>query len=182
MKMYRGLIAVLLAATTAGCGLITESSSGEGSKSKMNLQEAADRADSILDNTFAAIKPSVEWTHNQTMAGECTTDRSRSVMTIISPDKQGEFMKLVEDHWKDNGFKHRATSKDGELVHYLTPDGFQLSLKFGWKNQAHFEVTTPCVQESPVDLPTSKYESLDYYGKQRPAPNQKSDYWSSDKE
>ncbi|MDI3390411.1 hypothetical protein QIS99_30090 [Streptomyces sp. B-S-A8] len=181
MKMRLGFMVALLITTTTACSITNRSDTDEGSTSEMNLQEAADTADAILDDTFAAIDPPVEWTHNETMAGECSTERSRSVMTVISRDKQREFMTTVEKHWKAQGFKYRASSRDGEAVYYWTPDKFQVRLKFGWKNQAHFEVVTPCVKKTPVTHPTSRYDSLDYHGKERPAPNRHSDYWSSDK-
>ncbi|GGQ74193.1 hypothetical protein GCM10010280_20790 [Streptomyces pilosus] len=61
----------VLAMVLAGCGTTGSTSSNKESRSTMNLQEAADRADDILDETFAAIKPPVQWTHRYSMPGDC---------------------------------------------------------------------------------------------------------------
>ncbi|MCX4458720.1 hypothetical protein OOK58_43195 [Streptomyces sp. NBC_01728] len=43
-----------------GSGMTGTASSSKKSQSKMNMHEAADRADAILNGTFAAIKPPVQ--------------------------------------------------------------------------------------------------------------------------
>ncbi|MGW4161603.1 hypothetical protein [Streptomyces sp. NPDC004788] len=145
----------------------------------MNMQQAADRADEILDDVLAAIVPPVQWTHRPTMAGNCSTDRSRTVMTIISEERRGAFLGLVDRHWKSKGFTFRATSKDKQAAYYLSPDGFQAKVLIGWKGQAHFEVTTPCVEKSDVAPPTSPPNGVDYYNKPPTAPNVTSEFWSA---
>ncbi|MGW0556827.1 hypothetical protein ACWDZ6_21970 [Streptomyces sp. NPDC002926] len=181
MKARIAAVAVLIL-ILAGCGTTGGSQQGQGDEErtqKMNMQEAAERADAILDGTFAVIKPPVEWTHRDSMPGDCTTDRKRSVMTIVSAERRGGFLGLVERYWKSEGFKFRATSQDKQAAYYMTPDGFQVSVKFGWKGQAHFEVTTPCVEKSEVSDPTSKSNGPDYSGRELPAPNVHSDFWSA---
>ncbi|MFD7326756.1 hypothetical protein ACFV9D_37685 [Streptomyces sp. NPDC059875] len=145
----------------------------------MNMQQAADRADEILDETFTAIVPPVQWTHRETMAGKCSTDRSRTVMTIISEERRSAFLGVVDRHWKSKGFTFRAASQDKLAAYYVTPDGFQLSVLIGWKGQAHFEVTTPCVEVSDVAPPTSKPNGPDYSKMPPTAPNVTSDFWSA---
>ncbi|MDX5565947.1 hypothetical protein PYK79_25275 [Streptomyces sp. ID05-04B] len=146
----------------------------------MNLQEAADRADTILDQTFAAIKPPVQWTHRYFMPGGCYVDRDRSVMTIISAERRGSFLGVVERHWKSKGYKLVATSQNGLAANFVTQDGFQLEVLVGPNGQAHLSVTTPCVEESEVGPPTSKPNGPDYSKQELPAPNVKSTFWSSD--
>ncbi|XIE78726.1 hypothetical protein AB6O49_12675 [Streptomyces sp. SBR177] len=145
----------------------------------MNMQQAADRADEILDDVLGAIVPPVEWTHRQTMPGNCSTDRSRTVMTIISEQRRGAFLGLVDRYWKSQGFTFRATTKDKQAAYYVSPDGFQASVLIGWKGQAHFEVTTPCVEKSDVAPPTSPPRGRDYYNEPPTAPNVTSDFWSA---
>ncbi|MFF6880501.1 hypothetical protein ACFY9S_35125 [Streptomyces sp. NPDC012474] len=172
--------AAVLALLLAGCDTTGSASSSNESQSKMNLQEAADRADKILDEAFAAIKPPVEWTPRYSMPGDCYVDRDRAVMTIISAERRGSFLGVLERHWKSKGYKLVATSPNGLVAHFKTQDGFQLEVLIGPNGQAHLSVTTPCVKESEVAQPTSKPNGPDYSKQELPAPNVKSTFWSSD--
>lgn len=179
MKEKAASVAVL-ALLISGCGAIGSVSSSQESQSKMNLQEAADRADKILDGTFAAIKPPVQWTHLYSMPGDCYVDRDRSVMTIISTERRGSFLGVIERYWKAKGYKLVSTSPNGLLANFMTQDGFQLEVLIAPNGQAHLGVTTPCVEKSDVTQPTSKPNGPDYSKQELPAPNVKSTFWSSD--
>lgn len=170
----------VLALLISGCGVTGGASSSKESRSKMNLQEAADRADAILDETFAAIKPPVQWTHRYSMPGDCYVDRDRAVMTIISAERRGSFLGLLDRHWKGKGYKLVSTSPNGLAAHFVTQDGFQLEILIAPNGQAHLSVTTPCVEESDVAQPTSKPNGPDYSNQKLPEPNVKSTFWSSD--
>jgi hypothetical protein len=170
----------VLALLISGCGATGNASSSKESQSKMNLQEAADRADAILDETFAAIKPPVQWTHTYSMPGDCYVDRDRSVMTIISTERRGSFLGVLERYWKGKGYKLVATSQNGLAANFETQDGFQLEVLIAPNGQAHLSVTTPCVEKSDVAQPTSKPNGPDYSKQELPAPNVKSAFWSSD--
>ncbi|MFF9818346.1 hypothetical protein [Streptomyces sp. NPDC014006] len=145
----------------------------------MNMQQAADKADALLDETLAAIKPPVEWTHRVTPPRDCSTDRIRAVMTIISPHRRESFMGLVERYWLSKGFKLRAHAPDKSAAYYASADGFQASIKFGYAGQAFFEVTTPCVTPSSVAPPTSEPNGYDYSKQELPTPNVHSSFWSA---
>ena len=172
--------AAVLALLLAGCGTTGSASSSKESQSKMNLQEAADRADKILDEAFAAIKPPVEWTHRYSMPGGCYVDRDRAVMTIISAERRGWFLGVLERHLNNTGYTLVATSPTGLVAHFKTQDGFQLEVLIGPNGQAHLSITTPCVEKSDVAQPTSKPNGPDYSKQELPAPNVKSTFWSSD--
>lgn len=64
----------------------TEGTKGNG----MNMQEAADRADGMLDAVLKKIDPEVQWAHGQTTKGSCDVTRRRTVMTIVSADHAAE--------------------------------------------------------------------------------------------
>src|SRR5690606_39447870 len=71
---YGHSFAVLAIASVvlSGCGLIGEGTgSAGGQEEKVNMQEAADRAEQILDNTFAGIKPTVEATRGPSTEAIC---------------------------------------------------------------------------------------------------------------
>ncbi|MGW5776033.1 hypothetical protein [Streptomyces sp. NPDC003863] len=180
MKL-RALATTSLVILLAGCGMSggTQTGGRGTMEPKMNMQQAAERADQILDETFAAIVPPVQWTHGSAMPGNCSTDRRRTVMTIISEERMPAFLGLVDRFWKSKGFTFRAASQDKQAAYYVTPDGFQLSVLFGWKGQAHFEVTTPCVEKSGVLPPTTPPNGPDYSKLPPTAPNVTSDFWSA---
>ncbi|MFD6325978.1 hypothetical protein ACFWOL_24635 [Streptomyces sp. NPDC058442] len=116
----------------------------------MDMQEAADRADKILGETLATVKPPVQWTHTYSMPGDCYVDRERSVMTIISEERRGSFLGVLERHWKGKGYDFVAVSEDGLAANFKTQEGFQLQVLIGTNGQAHLSVTTPCVEKSEV--------------------------------
>ncbi|WP_307853988.1 hypothetical protein [Streptomyces tagetis] len=173
-------MASLLALLLTGCGMAGSPSSGKEGQAKMNLQEAADKADGILDEAFAAIKPPVQWTHRYSMPGDCYVDRDRAVMTVISAERRGSFLGVLERHWKSKGYSLVATSPNGLAAHFKTEDGFQLEVLIGPNGQAHLSVTTPCVEKSEVAQPTSRPSGPDYSEQELPAPNVTSTFWSSD--
>lgn len=162
-----------------GCGVTGNASSNKESQSKMNMQEAADWADNILDETLAAVKPPVQWAHTYSMPGDCYVDRERSIMTIISEERRGSFLGVLERHWKGKGYNFVAASENGLAANFKTQDGFQLQVLIGANGQAHLSVTTPCVEKSEVASPTSKPNGPDYSKQELPAPNIHSEFWSA---
>ncbi|MDK0521411.1 hypothetical protein [Streptomyces sp. ML-6] len=146
----------------------------------MDMQEAAERADEILDGTFAAIKPPVYWTHGQSTEGGCDVQRRRAVMTIISEERRGSFLGVIERYWKSREYKQLAVNNsDIPAMYYRTPDGFNVRVLVGANGQAFFEVATPCVNPSEVSLPKTETVGPNYAGKKIPFPYVKSDFWSA---
>ncbi|GGS24901.1 hypothetical protein GCM10010252_74990 [Streptomyces aureoverticillatus] len=147
----------------------------------MNMQDAADRADAILDGTFTAIKPSVHWTHGESTEGDCGVSRRRAVMTIISEERRGNFFGVVERHWKREGYTRIGVNRSAKspATYFETPDGFRVRLRIGGDGQAHFEAATPCVDKSSVAPPKAKTVGPNYAGGPIPAPNVHSDFWSA---
>lgn len=164
----------------AGCGM-----PGEGKKKEavatMNMQEAAERADVMLDATFRAIKPEVQWAHGDTSSGNCDVTRARTVLTVISEQRRGNFLGMVEQFWKKSGYEIYSVnpSKDNPAIFARTPDGFAITLTVGYKGQAFFKVDTPCVDESEVADPTAAPNGPAYEGVELPRPNVRSDFWSA---
>ncbi|MFF0025726.1 hypothetical protein ACFYQQ_34940 [Streptomyces sp. NPDC005496] len=162
----------------AGCGSSDGSTGRE--KSMMDMQEAADRADAVLDGTFQVIKPPVHWTHGESTEGECDVQRRRTVMTIISEERRGSFLGVIERHWKSEGYKRLAVNNSKTpAVYYRTPDGFDVRVLVGADGQASFEVATPCVKTSEVSPPKAETVGPDYAGKEIPAPDVWSGFWSA---
>ncbi|MFF2214542.1 hypothetical protein [Streptomyces antibioticus] len=147
----------------------------------MNMQEAAEHADKLLDDTFAAIKPAVHWTHGETTEGSCDVSRRRAVMTVISPERRGSFLGVVERYWKAEGYRQLGANRSVEspATYFETPDRFRVRLLIGGNGQAFFEVATPCVTKSSVAPPTAETVGPNYAGSPIPDPDVRSAFWSS---
>ncbi|MGW2843432.1 hypothetical protein [Streptomyces sp. NPDC001108] len=167
-------------------GANTSTSSTAGSEStkgnKMDMQEAADRADGMLDDVLKKIDPEVQWAHGPTTKGSCDVTRRRTVMTIVSADRRQAFLDQVEQTWRASDFRIRAKNKDTEFpaVYAVTKDGFGISVSVRAKGQVFFEADTPCVKESKVAESASKPNGPAYKDVYPlPSPNVRSDHWSA---
>ncbi|MGW2131929.1 hypothetical protein [Streptomyces coelicoflavus] len=149
----------------------------------MTMQEAAEHADEILDRTFDVVEPAVHWTHGQTIEGSCDMSRRRAVMTIVSPQRRGNFIGVVERHWKKEGFRQTGVSRSTKspATYFQTPDGFNVRLLVGSNGQMFFKVATPCVEKSSVAPPKSETVGPNYAGGPIPDPDVKSKFWSDTK-
>ncbi|WP_030584481.1 hypothetical protein [Streptomyces anulatus] len=165
----------------AGCGLSGDTKDGRGAVAGMDMQGAAERADAMLYATVGEIKPEIEWVHYTTTTGSCDVTRYWTVMTVISEQRRGNFLGVVERFWKASGYRIKMVnpSKDMPEIIATSPDGFGIMVSFGYKGQASFEVTSPCVGESKVAPPTKVATGRTYEGRP-PAPNVRSDFWSAE--
>ncbi|MCP9957177.1 hypothetical protein [Streptomyces sudanensis] len=148
----------------------------------MNMQQAAEHADAMMDETFRSVVPEIRWTHHSTTAGKCDVMRRRAVLTIISDARRGSFLGIVERHWKEKQYRITAVRSDKErpAIYAVSPDGFGISLVFGQESQGFLEVATPCVEKSEVAEPTSRPNGPSYPPGRIPAPNVRSPFWSAE--
>ncbi|WP_371619903.1 hypothetical protein [Streptomyces sp. NBC_00454] len=156
---------------------------GRGAVSGMDMQGAAERADAMFYETVGAIKPEIEWVHDTTTTGSCDVTRYWTVMTVVSPERRGNFLGVVENFWKASGYRITTVNPDKEMpaIYAKSSDGFGISVLFGYKGQAFFEVTSPCVDESKVTAPTKVANGRTYEaGAPIPTPNVHSDFWSAE--
>ncbi|MEU2655422.1 hypothetical protein ABZ615_08860 [Streptomyces sp. NPDC007325] len=147
----------------------------------MDMQEAAERADAVLDASLRAVAPEVQWAHDTWLYTSCTVTRHRVVTTVISEERRGNFLGVIERHWKASGYEITSVipSKEMPAVFARTSDGFGLTLSVGFKGQVVFKASTPCVDESDVAEPTTAPNGPAYpYGK-IPTPYVRSDFWSA---
>lgn len=178
----RATTAVVAVLLLSGCATSGAQMSGSERKSGgMNMQEAADRADRILDETFSGIRPSVEWVHGESTEGGCDVSRRRAVVTVISDERRGSFLGVVEREWQKAGYRQIGmnASVKSPATYFETPDGFRVRLLIGGRGQAFFEVATPCVERSSVSKPTPQPGRAERVGEPVPAPNVHSDFWSA---
>ncbi|QNE79238.1 hypothetical protein F0344_14605 [Streptomyces finlayi] len=169
---------VLASALLVGCEIMGK----KGVAATMNMQEAAEHSDAMLDATIGAIRPKIEWAHEDTTAGSCDVTRRRVVMTVISEQRRGNFLGVVERFWKKSGYEITSV-KQGKThpgIFATSPDGFGIVLVIRGEGQAYFEVNTPCVKNSEVAAPTVKPNGPAYEGVEIPRPNVRSAFWSAD--
>ncbi|WP_406321851.1 hypothetical protein [Streptomyces sp. NBC_01637] len=167
-------MAVMICAAISGCA------SG-GKRADMDMQGAADRADGILDAVLREVKPRVQWAHGPTSTGSCDVSRMRVVMTIVSENRRGSFLGLVDRFWRKSGYRIKAVNNDVDVpaIYAQTKDGFGVTLSIGGKGQAFFEVDSPCVKESEVAESTTPPNGPAYDDVYPlPRPNVHSDFWS----
>ncbi|WP_406502087.1 hypothetical protein OHA04_18740 [Streptomyces sp. NBC_01590] len=148
----------------------------------MNMQDAANRADQLLDAVLGEIKPEVQWTHGPTSTGSCDVSRMRVVMTVVSEARRGSFLGVVDRFWRRSGYRIKAVNKNVDVpaIYAQTKDGYGVSLSIGGEGQAFFEVDSPCVQESEVAESTTPPNGPGYEGVYPlPRPDVHSDFWSA---
>lgn len=142
-EMTRVPILLLVSGLLAGCGVL--GGDDKGVAATMNMQEAAEHADTMLDSTLGAIEPEVQWAHDDTSTGSCDLTRRRTVMTIISEQRRGNFLGMVERYWKKSGYRITSVNpnKDSPAIFANSPEGFGISLIVGYKGQVFFDVDSP---------------------------------------
>lgn len=103
-------------------------------------------------------------------------------MTVISEQRRGNFLGVIERFWKKSGYEITSVRKDKEFpaIFAKTSDRFGIALTIADKGQARFEVVTPCVEKSKVADPTAKPNGPAYEGVEIPRPNVRSDFWSAE--
>ncbi|MFC8918973.1 hypothetical protein ACFT5C_24735 [Streptomyces sp. NPDC057116] len=189
----RTLALALAVLMLSGCALIDGGRAGSKEKAiDVNMQQAGELAEKILDDTLAAIRPGVETQRGPSSDPICTdfkndgtgtgqVSRRRHVMTVISAERRGSFIGIVERHWKKEGYEITDVVPNKEMpgVFARTPEGFQLSVNFGYKGQAFFSVSSPCVTESKVTEPPRKPLDPDS-PEAKGLPYIKSPFWSAE--
>ncbi|MFD5186574.1 hypothetical protein ACFWMU_00215 [Streptomyces sp. NPDC058357] len=157
----------------------------------MNMQQAADKADSLIGDTLSSVRPPLEWTHDESDSGMCTgapelgdVTRRAVVMTQVSEERRGSLLGIIERAWKKSGYKITKVNPDKKFpaVYADAGDGvLKMGLTVGYKGQFFLQVQTACVDKSKLAQPSTSGKGTDYRGKDVPTPNVRSDFWSSDK-
>ncbi|MFJ8546537.1 hypothetical protein ACIRFH_31960 [Streptomyces sp. NPDC093586] len=183
-----GISFALLA--VVGCGGDHGRSEGARKGLNVNMQEAADKADALVYETFSTVKPPIEWTHDVSDHGSCGGEstglgdvtRRAVVMTKVSKERRGALLGIIERHWKKNGSKITDVkpSVDFPEMYAESGDGLlRMSLVVGGEGQFFLDVQTSCVKESSVAPPATKVNGRSYYGEAIPRPNVEDAFWSS---
>ncbi|WP_098897186.1 hypothetical protein [Streptomyces sp. st77] len=183
------VLVLALGVPLAGCGSESgargegATSAGKESGATMDMQEAAEQSDAMLDAVLEGIDPDVQWAHGPTTTRACGVTRRRTVMTVVSPERRQTFLDRAENFWRKNGYRIKAVNKDEKFpaVYAVTRSGFGVSVSFRGKGQAFLEADSPCVKESKVAAPTAEPNGPAYEDVYPlPRPNVRSDFWSGE--
>jgi hypothetical protein len=179
-----GIALGIVAAT--GC---SGSDGGVKGNSKVDMQEAAEKADALVYRTFRAVRPPLDWTHDASDHGSCSgsdeygdVTRRAVVMTKVSDERRGALLGVIERYWKKSGLKITKVTSDKEFpeMYAETGDGLlRTGLVVGGEGQFFLDVQTACVRTSEVKAPATQTRGHSYYGKDVPRPNVTDPFWSS---
>ncbi|MGY3681681.1 hypothetical protein ACVWXU_005304 [Streptomyces sp. TE33382] len=103
-------------------------------------------------------------------------------MTVVSAERRGSLLGVVDRFWRKSGYRIKTVNRDADVpaIYAQTKTGFQVSLIVAAAGQVHFDVDTPCVQESEVADSTSRATAPTYEGMEHiPRPDIHDDFWSA---
>lgn len=156
------------------------------------MQQGAEKADGILEQTLAGITPPLTWNHGPSTSRGCTTannsetgtgtaTRRIEILTAVSEERRGNLLGVIERRWRALGYKITRVnpSKQMPAVFASTQDDFRLSVSVGDTGQFIFTVTTPCFEDSPVSAPGTKPNSPPQEGLYPHRPDIHDDFWSA---
>lgn len=183
----------LLLVFTSGCA----SPSGEGKDgrnlTKVNMQQAAEKADAIMQQTLSGVAPELSWNHgpsNERICADFKNDslgtgmvrRRVAIMTVVSPERRGGLLGVVERNWKAHGYKITSVDANANLpaIYAASPEGFRMSIAVGGQGQFFLSITTPCFAESPVPAPFPEPNTPRRPGPYPQRPDVRDDFWSSE--
>ncbi|MFJ7997245.1 hypothetical protein ACIQ7D_08855 [Streptomyces sp. NPDC096310] len=194
-KLRSSLATILMLMAVTGCSIPgsnwSEKKEGQMA-SKISLQEAAEKADAIMLDTISSVQPTLDWVHyapTKSGCGDYTIDgketgaatRRAAVMTIVSEERRGNLLGVLERLWKKRGYKITGTnpSKAHPAIFAQTPEDFRMSVVVGAKGQFFFSLATPCFIESEVAPPRTEANGTPFEGEHVPSPSVHSDFWSA---
>lgn len=159
------------------CLLLVEYGSGQGGEERqgkkerkaptMDMQQAGQRSEAVLDGTLAAIRPAVKWAYGAPVESACSTGlneptgtttvtRSRNILTVVSEQRRGNLLGLVQRHWEGQGFRVVSvnTDKDMPRIEAKGPDGVTVSLEVGSIGNVSLNAGLSCAENSAMTYPT----------------------------
>ncbi|MFJ7273331.1 hypothetical protein [Kitasatospora sp. NPDC098663] len=151
--------------------------------------DAAERCETLLQDTLDAVRPAPVWQGAAPRAGarlplpgrdpdlRWYVTRGRDILTIVSAVRRPALVEAVERHWRQRGWTitslNAGRSRPG--VAAATLDGYQLALMFGELGEAGLTASSPGVARS------ERLPALQGAGGRGPAPlpNVCCPYWSA---
>ncbi|MFD7491355.1 hypothetical protein ACFV8T_02900 [Streptomyces sp. NPDC059832] len=188
------LMVAALAACGAGDG--QNGTEGQGKKKQkaptMDMQQAGQRSETILDGTLAAIRPPVKWAYGAPVEAACSTGlneptgtttvtRSRNILTVVSEQRRGNLLGLVQRYWERQGFRIVDVNSDKDMPRIRARDaeGFTVSLDVGSIGNVSVSAGLSCAVNSAMTYPTGTPGHPGGPKAEELRPRERSDFWSS---
>ncbi|MGW6741920.1 hypothetical protein ACWGDX_14545 [Streptomyces sp. NPDC055025] len=156
------------------------------------MQQAAEKADAIMHETVSGIRPELRWNHGPSndhicsglkdeLPGRGSVKRRIAVMTVVSEERRGNLLGVVERNWKARGYEITSVDADKDLpaIYAASPENFRMSVAVGGEGQFFFSITTPCFTESAVPDPATEPNTPQRAGEYPARPDVYDDFWSS---
>ncbi|WP_330452407.1 MULTISPECIES: hypothetical protein [unclassified Streptomyces] len=183
----RLLVCVLLVTALTAC-----QGGKEKEEPKMDMQQAGERAEEILDGTMGAIQPSVKWARGLTGETACDTGfseptgttsvtRSRNVLTVVSRQRRGELFEMIRRYWERQGFRDFDvdSAEDMPRTRAKSPDGLVVVLSAGHIGNVSVTAGFACATDSPMSYPKGTPSHPGGPVKSERIPREHSPYWSA---
>ncbi|MGW9119566.1 hypothetical protein ACWGRV_23545 [Streptomyces sp. NPDC055663] len=158
----------------------------------MDMQQAGKRSEAILDGTLAAIRPPVKWAYGAPVESACSTGlneptgtttvtRSRNILTVVSEQRRGNLLGLVQRYWEGQGFRVVSvnTDKDMPRIGAKGPDGITVSLEVGSIGNVSLSAGLSCAEDSAMTYPAGTPGHPGGPKAEEVRPKEHSAFWSS---
>ncbi|MDH2391294.1 hypothetical protein QCN29_21415 [Streptomyces sp. HNM0663] len=158
----------------------------------MNMQQAGERAEVVLDEALAGIKPPLKWEYGtpgeiacgdelNRATGGSNVKRSRVITTTVTKERRGSLFGLVQRHWEAEGYTITSVNADAKFpdVFAETSDGFVVSMNVGATGNVWFDVSSPCATASDVTYPAGTPGASGGPKTEEVTPTHHSSFWSS---
>ncbi|MFJ2862684.1 hypothetical protein [Kitasatospora sp. NPDC087314] len=124
--------------------------------------DAAERCETLLQDTLDAVRPAPVWQGAAPGAGARLplpgpdsdvlwyVTRGRDILTIVSAVRRRALVDAVERHWRQRGWTITSLNacQDRPGVAAVTLDGYRLALRFGELGEAGLTADSPGVARS----------------------------------
>ncbi|MYQ76719.1 hypothetical protein GTW64_06345 [Streptomyces sp. SID4923] len=159
-KPIRSLGSLLLVVALAAC-------QSQKAEPEMDMQQAGERAEEILDGTVAAIQPPVKWERDNPSQLACDNGlnrpigatsvyRGRTILTVVSARRRGELLEMVRRYWKQQGFGDFEIDSDSHMpqIRATSADGLVAILDVGDIGNVYFTAGFSCAKDSEMTYPS----------------------------
>ncbi|MFI1104855.1 hypothetical protein [Streptomyces melanogenes] len=189
------VLAALTACEPGGAGQAKSDQSVRQTQkaSTMDMQQAGEGSEKILDDTLAAIRPPVKWAYGAPMREACSTDlneptgrttvtRSRNLLTVVAPHRRGSLLGVVQRHWEQQGFKVTSVRNDETMpwLRATRPDGFSVSLQVGSVGNVFISASFACARDSAMTYPPGTPGQPGGPRTEELRPTERSEFWSGE--